>query len=80
MENKLLRGEEVANQLGISKAYAYRLMASGEINVVRIGRTVRVMPEHLEDFIKGHLQTNSSVGRIGNSIYSFEEDFGKNNN
>ena len=31
MESKLLKGEEVANQLGISKAYAYRLMSSGEI-------------------------------------------------
>jgi excisionase family DNA binding protein len=56
MNDKLLRGEEVADQLGISKAFAYRLMANGAIQVVRIGRSVRVRPENLEEFINSHLQ------------------------
>ena len=38
----LLRGREVAHELGISRALAYRLMQDGTLPVVRIGRAVRV--------------------------------------
>jgi excisionase family DNA binding protein len=48
--NKLLRGEDVAEILSISKAFAYRLMAERRIPTVRIGRAVRVRPEDLELF------------------------------
>jgi excisionase family DNA binding protein len=52
MLNKLLRGEEVAQLLSISKAFAYQLMAAGKIPVVRLGRSVRVRPEDLEKYIE----------------------------
>lgn len=52
MKTKLLKGMEVAEILNISKAYAYRLMAKGQIPTVRFGRTVRVRPEDLDAFIE----------------------------
>ncbi len=52
MLNKLLSGEEVARILNISKAFAYHLMANGQIQTIRMGRSVRVRPEDLERFIQ----------------------------
>jgi excisionase family DNA binding protein len=51
VNNRLLRGEEVAEELGISTAYAYRLMATGAIQTVKMGRAVRVRQEDLLEFI-----------------------------
>ncbi|MCX7626429.1 MAG: helix-turn-helix domain-containing protein [Candidatus Sumerlaeaceae bacterium] len=41
-ESILLRVTEVAHLLGISRAKAYALVASGELPSIRIGRSVRV--------------------------------------
>ena len=60
MNEKLLRGEEVAEILGVSKAYAYRLLATGELPIVKLGRGVRVKPCDLEVFINHHLQNISA--------------------
>lgn len=60
MLNKLLKGTDVAQILGISRALAYRLMAQGQISSVRFGRTVRVKPEELEIFIQRNM-TNPLV-------------------
>lgn len=40
-ESILLRGEEVADLLGVSRAKAYRLMQNREIPVVTFGKAVR---------------------------------------
>ncbi len=66
MDDRLLKSKEVAERLSISKAFAYRLMKTGEIPVVRIGKSVRVLPEKLEEFIKEHspsLEIENSRGR-----------------
>jgi excisionase family DNA binding protein len=55
MLTKLLKGTDVAQILGISKALAYRLMAQGQISSVRFGRTVRVRLEDLEMFIRRNI-------------------------
>jgi excisionase family DNA binding protein len=55
MLNKLLKGTDVAQILGISRALAYRLMAQGQITSVRFGRTVRVRLEDLEMFIRRNI-------------------------
>jgi excisionase family DNA binding protein len=48
MDRKLLlTGTEVAAALGVSRAAAYAMMASGRLPVVRIGRGVRVPAEAL---------------------------------
>ena len=52
MVNKLLNGQEVAGILNVSKAFAYRMMASGQIPTIRMGRSVRVRPEDLEKFLE----------------------------
>lgn len=49
--NPLLDAEEVAQQLRISIALAYRLIQRGQIRSVRIGRLVRVRKNDLERFI-----------------------------
>ena len=45
VQKRLLKAEEVAKYLRISKSGAYRLMQTGEILVVRIGKVVRVREE-----------------------------------
>jgi excisionase family DNA binding protein len=47
----LLKAEQVAEILNISKAMAYRLMKYGEIPTVIIGRAKRVKPDDLDSYI-----------------------------
>jgi len=47
----LLRCEDVARILNISRSLAYQLIQRGEIPSVRLGRAVRVLPKALEQFI-----------------------------
>ena len=50
-QKRLLKAEEVAKYLRISKSGAYRLMQTGEIPVVRIGKVVRAREEDIESFV-----------------------------
>ena len=61
MVNKLLRSEEVAELLNISKAMAYRIMADGRLPVLRLGRAVRVRPEDLEAFVANNVSGGLSI-------------------
>ena len=47
----LLKAADVAQILNISIGLAYRLMQNGELHSVRLGRSVRVRPADLEQFI-----------------------------
>jgi len=47
----LLKGNDVARMLNISRAFAYQLMRQGEIPTVRIGNAVRVCKEDLLAYI-----------------------------
>jgi len=51
-EPVLLRGEEVAELLAVSRAKAYRLMQRREIPVVTFGKAVRCPRESLLSFIR----------------------------
>ena len=57
----LLRGLEVAQMMGCSRALAYRLMQRGVLPVVRIpgGKTVRVPREALEAWIRKNTVSGS---------------------
>lgn len=69
MFSKLLKPAEVAVLLSISKALAYRLIATSQIPSVRFGRTVRVKPEDLEVFIQqSSTQNTDSLSVLGNGI------------
>ena len=54
MDQMLLRAEEVASALSIGRSKAYEMIASGELPVVRIGRSVRVSAEALRDWVAAH--------------------------
>jgi excisionase family DNA binding protein len=48
---RLLRLDEVAKRLSISKSMAWKLVAYGQIRSVRIGRAVRVRPADVEEYL-----------------------------
>ncbi len=50
-EERLLKSDEVAELLHVSRSFAYQLMKRGDIVTVRIGKTVRVRPNDLKDYI-----------------------------
>ena len=58
MEIRLLKSDEVAEMLQISRSMAYALMKRGDIPTVRIGTSVRVRPEDLEKYIQNNLAQN----------------------
>ena len=47
----LMHPEELAEFLGLGRTYTYRLLASGEIPCVRIGRLKKVRRTDVEQFI-----------------------------
>jgi excisionase family DNA binding protein len=48
---KLLRGSEAAEILNCSAAYVFQMIRQGELPGVRLGRSVRVRQEDLDEFI-----------------------------
>jgi excisionase family DNA binding protein len=56
--SKLLKADEVAQILGVSRSYAFLLMRRGDIATVRIGRSVRVRPQDLEGYISQNLSSS----------------------
>ena len=51
IQKRLLKAEEVAKYLRLSKSGAYHLMRTGVIPVVRIGKAVRVREEDIDSFV-----------------------------
>ena len=64
-EPLLLRGGEVAQLIGCSRALAYRLMQRGTIPTVRVpdGKSVRVPREALVQWIKANTKGAVNRGR-----------------
>jgi excisionase family DNA binding protein len=50
---RLLRLEDVADRLAVSRSMAHKLIATGALRSVRIGRALRIRPADLEAFITG---------------------------
>lgn len=48
---RLLRLGEVAERLAISKSMAWKLVAYGQLRSVKIGRSVRVRPSDVEEYL-----------------------------
>jgi len=59
---RLLKVEDIAFFLNTSKSYAYRLVQSGLLSSVKIGRSVRVRPRDLQVYVEQnlHRQVNNS--------------------
>ncbi|HOQ68439.1 MAG TPA: helix-turn-helix domain-containing protein [Anaerolineaceae bacterium] len=60
----LLKGNDVARVLNISRAFAYQLMRQGEIPTVRIGNAVRVRKEDLLAYIDHNRRNFGLTNRI----------------
>ena len=60
MATKLLKAEEVASLLGISKSFVYTLIRKGQLPAIRFGAAVRVKPDDLERFIQDNQNTNGA--------------------
>lgn len=63
MNTYLLKAKEVAERLNISRSQAFALMRDEKIPIVRFGRSVRVRPEDLEEFIQTNL-TGRSINHL----------------
>jgi excisionase family DNA binding protein len=51
VHSRLLRIEDVADRLSVSRSMAWKLIATGELRSIRIGRAVRIRPADLEAFL-----------------------------
>ena len=55
--------DEVAELLGVSRAFVNRLIRAGKMRVARLGhRTVRVTDEALRDYLRAHEETGPASG------------------
>ncbi|HSW95188.1 MAG TPA: helix-turn-helix domain-containing protein [Patescibacteria group bacterium] len=52
IERRALRVEEAAEALGISRAKAFQLCASGELRSFTVGRSRRITPDAIKELIK----------------------------
>ena len=62
MDQLLMRAEEVAQALKLGRSKVYEMMQSGELPVVRIGRSVRVARAALEEWVRTHTSTKDGTG------------------
>jgi len=56
MERQLLRVEEAADLLAISRSRAYELIAGGDLASVQIGRSRRVPAAAVEAFVRSRVE------------------------
>lgn len=57
MASNLLRAQDAARFLGVSKCLIYQLVRSGKIQTVRINSAIRFREEDLFKFIENNLST-----------------------
>jgi len=54
-QQKLLKAEDVAKILNISRSFAYKLMSTNELSTVQIGRSKRVKINDLNIFVERNI-------------------------
>ncbi len=59
---KLINVTEAAKEMGLGRTKLYELIAAGEIQVVRIGRAVRIPTGCIDDWIRQKLTESSHAG------------------
>ena len=64
MDRVLLRIQEVAVALGLSRSSTYSLVKSGQIASRRVGKSLRVRPEDVRAFVDGLLADTDDGGEI----------------
>lgn len=61
MTDQLLTAAEVADQLRVSTMTVYRLIKSGELSAVRVGRNYRVRRSDLDAYLESQVVEPGSV-------------------
>lgn len=61
MARQLLTAAEVADQLRVSTMTIYRLIRSGELPAVRVGRNYRVRADELAAYLEGQVVDPTAV-------------------
>ncbi|HUH96616.1 MAG TPA: helix-turn-helix domain-containing protein [Anaerolineales bacterium] len=61
MKEQLLKGNDVAKILRVSRSFAYLLMKRGDVPAVHIGNAIRVRPEDLEEYILERRSLNETA-------------------
>ena len=56
-EVKFLTVAEVATLMRVSKMTVYRLVHSGELSAVRVGRSFRVPEQAVQEYLRGAFET-----------------------
>ncbi len=56
MDRILLRVNEAATLMGLSKSYVHRLILSGDLPYVRFGRAVRIPLDDLQRWIASRIE------------------------
>ena len=62
MSKILYTVEETANILSLGRTVVYQLLASGELESVKVGRARRVLYTSIENFVAKLTQANQSEG------------------
>ena len=76
MVQRLLTAAEVADQLRVSTMTIYRLISSGELPAVRVGRNYRVRAEELETYLQGQVVDPATVDLEGLTAEDLQGDAG----
>jgi excisionase family DNA binding protein len=63
MDAILIRAEEAGKLLGLGRSKIYEMLASGELPVVRVGRSVRVPVEALREWVSRQTRPSNEKGR-----------------
>jgi excisionase family DNA binding protein len=64
---QLLSIPQVCQELGMGKSWIYRRLRSGEIPSVRLGRTIKVRRDELEEYLERHHYPPIEVAQEENS-------------
>jgi excisionase family DNA binding protein len=64
----LRRPEEVQRELGISRSKVYQMLASGELPTVRLGRSVRVPQDGLEQWVRERTEGGNTAGAATTAV------------
>ena len=61
-QTNLLTPEQVAQVLQVHILTVYSYIRQGKLDALRIGRSYRIMPKDLSDFIESHRLNNNKSG------------------
>ena len=76
MVQRLLTAAEVADQLRVSTMTIYRLIRSGELPAVRVGRNYRVRANELEAYLQGQVVDPATLDLEGMAADDRQGDAG----